>query len=57
MANILSIIQDNASNNTTFIDTIIKNNSSIKPVLLYNIYYTAYILNLVVKDILKEYLL
>jgi len=54
IANIISITRDNAFNNNTFIQTIYNKNPTLK---IYNIHYTAHIINLIVKDTLKEYLL
>jgi len=52
--NIISITRDNASNNNTFI-SIFKRNTTNKAV--YDIRCSAHILNLVVQDILQDYLL
>lgn len=54
LSNILSFTRDNASNNDTFIDTFLEKN---KPLKIYDIRCTTHIINIVVNDILKEYLL
>ena len=52
--NIISITRDNASNNNTFI-SIFKKNTTNKS--LYDIRCSAHILNLVIQDILQDYIL
>ena len=54
LSNILSFTRDNASNNDTFIDTFLNKNNSLK---IYDIRCITHIINIVVNDILKEYLL
>ena len=54
LPNIISFTRDNASNNDTFIDTYIRKNNPLK---IYDIRCATHIINIVVNDILKEYLL
>jgi hypothetical protein len=55
LKNILSFTRDNATNNDKFLSTILLKNPTIKPI--YDIRCISHILNIVVRDILKEYLL
>jgi hypothetical protein len=55
--NIFSITRDNASNNNTFLDTFKTNyNNLINKEFTYDIRCTTHIINLVITDILRDYL-